>query len=73
MTNDKNTQSTENSFLNQIIKEKIPVTVFLINGVKLQGMVTEIDEKVLILKRDGLSQLVFKQAISTIMPSIPVE
>ena len=73
MTNDKNTRSTEDVFLDQIIKEKIPVTVFLVNGVKLQGMVTEVDEKVLILKRDGLSQLVFKQAISTIMPSIPVE
>ena len=59
-------------FLNSIRKEKIPVTVFLINGVKLQGIVTWFDNFSLLLKREAHVQLVYKHAISTIMPTEPI-
>jgi host factor-I protein len=51
----------------------MPLTVFLVNGVKLQGSVTWVDNTSLLLSRDGHSQLVYKHAISTIMPNSPVE
>ena len=63
----------ENDFLNDIKDEKVAVTVFLINGVKLQGIITMHDETSLLLRRDGHTQLVYKHAISTIMPSVAVE
>lgn len=59
-------------FLNRIRKEKNSVTVFLVNGVKLQGIVTWFDNFSLLLKRDSHIQLVYKHAISTIMPSGPL-
>ncbi|MGB0844234.1 MAG: RNA chaperone Hfq [Alphaproteobacteria bacterium] len=62
------TQSVQDVFLNHIRKQKIPVTVFLINGVKLQGMVTWFDNYSILLRRDQHAQLVYKHAISTIMP-----
>jgi host factor-I protein len=65
-------QSLQDTFLNQVRKQKIPLTIFLINGVKLQGIVTWFDNFCVLLRRDGLSQLVYKHAISTIMPGQPV-
>ena len=62
-------QNLQDAFLNQVRKEKNSVTVFLINGVKLQGVVTWFDNFCILLRRDGQSQLVYKHAISTIMPS----
>ena len=62
-------QKLQDAFLNQVRKEKNSVTVFLINGVKLQGVITWFDNFCLLLRRDGQSQLVYKHAISTIMPS----
>ena len=62
-------QNLQDAFLNQVRKEKNSVTVFLINGVKLQGVITWFDNFCLLLRRDGQSQLVYKRAISTIMPS----
>jgi len=59
----------QDAFLNQVRKTKIPVTVFLINGVKLQGVITWFDNFCILLRRDGQSQLVYKHAVSTIMPS----
>jgi host factor-I protein len=56
-------------FLNSLRKSKTPVTMFLVKGVKLQGIVTWFDNFSLLLRRDGQSQLVYKHAISTIMPS----
>lgn len=50
----------------------MPVTVFLINGVKLQGVITSFDNFCMMLRRDGHSQLVYKHAISTVMPSSPI-
>ena len=65
-------QTVQEVFLNAIRKEKIPVTVFLINGVKLQGIVTWFDNFSLLLKREAHVQLVYKHAISTIMPTEPL-
>ena len=62
-------QNFQEAFLNQVRKEKNSVTVFLINGVKLQGVITWFDNFCILLRRDGQSQLVYKHAISTIMPS----
>ncbi|MGO1117540.1 RNA chaperone Hfq [Rhodovibrionaceae bacterium A322] len=66
-------QNVQDVFLNHIRKNKVPVTVFLVNGVKLQGIVTWFDNFCVLLRRDAHSQLVYKHAISTIMPSAPVQ
>ncbi|MBU7580774.1 MAG: RNA chaperone Hfq [Porphyrobacter sp.] len=58
----------QDAFLNLLRKNKIPVTMFLVKGVKLQGIVTWFDNFSILLRRDGQSQLVYKHAISTIMP-----
>ena len=62
-------QNLQDTFLNHVRKTKIPVTVFLINGVKLQGVITWFDSFCVLLRREGQSQLIYKHAISTIMPS----
>lgn len=62
----------QDAFLNHVRKNKIPLTIFLINGVKLQGIVSWFDNFCVLLKRDGHAQLVYKHAISTIMPNAPV-
>ena len=72
MANEKS-QSVQDVFLNSIRKSKMPVTVFLVNGVKLQGVVTWFDNFCVLLRRDGHSQLVYKHAISTIMPGAPLQ
>lgn len=61
-------QNLQDAFLNFLRKNKIPVTMFLVKGVKLQGIVTWFDNFSILLRRDGQSQLVYKHAISTIMP-----
>lgn len=66
-------QNLQDVFLNNIRKNKTSVTVFLVNGVKLQGIVTWFDNFCVLLRRDQHSQLVYKHAISTIMPSQPVQ
>ena len=65
-------QNLQDAFLNHTRKTKIPVTVFLVNGVKLQGVITWFDNFCVLLRRDGQSQLVYKHAISTIMPAQPI-
>ena len=65
--------SENNNFLEKIKNEKISVTVFLVNGVKLQGIITSFDNTTLLLRRDGHTQLIYKHAISTIMPGESVE
>ena len=62
-------QNLQDAFLNHVRKQMISVTVFLINGVKLQGVITWFDNFCILLRRDGQSQLVYKHAISTIMPA----
>src|SRR3546814_4548897 len=59
-------------FLNSLRKSKTPVTMFLIKGVKLQGIITWFDNFSVLLRRDGQSQLVYKHAISTVMPAQPM-
>ena len=66
-------QNVQEVFLNNVRKNKSPVTVFLINGVKLQGIITWFDNYSVLLRRDAHSQLVFKHAISTIMPGAPIQ
>ncbi|PID35650.1 MAG: RNA chaperone Hfq [Rhodobacterales bacterium] len=65
-------QNLQDAFLNTVRKDKVPVTIFLINGVKLQGVISWFDNFCVLLKRDGQSQLVYKHAISTIMPGQPI-
>src|ERR1700754_2204333 len=72
MSQDKR-QNLQDTFLNSVRKTKTPLTIFLVNGVKLQGIVTWFDNFCVLLRRDGQSQLVYKHAISTIMPSAPVQ
>ena len=66
-------QNLQDQFLNLLRKNKTPVTMFLVKGVKLQGIVTWFDNFSILLRRDGQSQLVYKHAVSTIMPSTPVD
>jgi len=66
-------QNLQDTFLNHVRKQKIPLTIFLVNGVKLQGVVTWFDNFCVLLRRDGHSQLVYKHAISTIMPGAPIQ
>ncbi len=66
-------QNLQDKFLNKIRKEKVSVTVFLVNGVKLQGMITWFDNFSMLLRRDSHSQLIYKHAISTIMPASAVK
>ena len=69
---DKQT-SLQDLFLNALRKSKTPVTMFLVKGVKLQGIVTWFDNFSVLLRRDGQAQLIYKHAISTIMPSGPID
>jgi host factor-I protein len=71
ISSDKN-QNLQETFLNSVRKDHVAVTVFLINGVKLQGIITWFDNFSLLLKRDEHIQLVYKHAISTIMPTAPI-
>ena len=66
-------QNLQDTFLNHVRKNKTPLTIFLVNGVKLQGIVTWFDNFCVLLRRDGHSQLVYKHAISTIMPGAPLQ
>jgi host factor-I protein len=72
MSTDKK-QNLQDTFLNSVRKSKTPLTIYLVNGVKLQGVVAWFDNFCVLLRRDGQAQLVYKHAISTIMPSQPVQ
>ncbi len=63
--------SLQDHFLNSVRRAKLPVTIFLVKGVKLQGAITWFDAFSLLLRREGASQLVYKHSISTIMPAQP--
>ena len=63
--------SLQDQFLNGVRRSKSPATIFLVKGVKLQGVITWFDAFSLLLRREGASQLVYKHAISTIMPARP--
>jgi len=61
--------SLQDHFLNSVRRAKLPVTIFLVKGIKLQGVVTWFDSFSLLLRREGAAQLVYKHSISTIMPA----
>lgn len=65
--------SLQDHFLNSVRRARLPVTIFLVKGVKLQGVVTWFDSFSLLLRREGSAQLLYKHAISTIMPAEPPE
>jgi host factor-I protein len=67
------TNNLQDIFLNSLRKSKTPVTMFLVKGVKLQGIITWFDNFSVLLRRDGQSQLIYKHAISTVMPAHPVD
>ena len=72
MSQDKK-QNLQDTFLNSVRRSKTPLTIFLVNGVKLQGVVTWFDNFCVLLRRDGQVQLVYKHAISTVMPMGPIQ
>jgi len=65
--------NVQDVFLNTVRKENVPVTVFLVNGVKLQGAISAFDNFCVTLRRDSHEQLVYKHAISTVMPASPIQ
>ena len=65
--------SLQDHFLNSVRREKVPATIFLMKGVKLQGIITWFDAFSMLLRRDGAGQLLYKHAISTIMPGHPIQ
>ncbi len=66
-------QNLQDVFLNYLRKNKTPTTIYLVNGVQLKGVVTWFDETSLLLRRDAYAQLVYKHAISTVMPGVPIQ
>lgn len=73
MTTKEKSQNVQDVFLNYVRKNKSPVTIFLVNGIKLQGFVAGFDNFCVLLRRDGQAQLVYKHAISTVMPGSPLQ
>ena len=67
------TQNLQDAFLNYIRREKIPVTLFLMNGFQLRGVVRSFDSFVVLIDADGRQQMIYKHAISTIVPSSNVD
>jgi host factor-I protein len=63
----------QDTFLEHVREQKTPLTIFLVNGVKLQGVVASFDNFSIMLVRDGYSQLIYKHAISTVMPDAPIK
>jgi host factor-I protein len=61
-------QSLQDPFLNALRKERIPVSIFLVNGIKLQGQIESFDQFVVLLK-NNVSQMIYKHAISTVVPT----
>jgi len=70
---DAKVNNLQDIFLNSLRKTKTPVTMFLVKGVKLQGIITWFDNFSVLLRRDGQSQLIYKHAISTVMPAHPID
>lgn len=64
--------NVQNQFIDMLCKNETPTTVFLVNGVKLQGKITFHDAYTVLLRRESHSQLIYKHAISTVMPNEPV-
>ena len=67
------TQNLQDAFLNQLRREKVSLTVFLVNGFQMHGVIRAYDGFTVVLDSDGKQQLIYKHAISTIIPPKPVE
>lgn len=65
-------ENYQDQFLNQARKERTPLTVFLMNGFQMRGVITGFDAFVILLQSDGKQQMIYKHAVSTITPSVPV-
>ena len=66
------TQNLQDAFLNYIRREKIPVTLFLMNGFQLRGVVRSFNSFIVLIDTDGRQQMIYKHAISTVAPARPV-
>ncbi len=66
-------QDIQNIFMEELRSKEVAVTVFLVNGVKLQGIITGYGENTVLLRRDGFTQLIYKHSISTIMPGVAID
>ena len=68
----QNTENYQDLFLNQARRERTPLTVFLMNGFQMRGVITGFDSFVILLFSDGKQQMIYKHAVSTITPSVPI-
>ncbi len=66
------TETYQDQFLNQARKERTPLTVFLVNGFQMRGVITGFDAFVVVLLSEGRQQMIYKHAVSTITPSVPL-
>ena len=66
------TENYQDLFLNQARKERTPLTVFLMNGFQMSGVITGFDQFVILLLSEGKQQMIYKHAVSTMTPSIPI-
>ena len=66
-------QNVQADFLGNIRDNEVSVTVFLVNGVKLQGIITWFDDNTVLLRIDGFTQLIYKHSVSTVMPGSPID
>lgn len=68
----KSSLNLQDIFLNQVRKEHVPITIFLVNGFQIKGIVKGFDSYIIVIESDGKQQMIYKHAISTILPSKPV-
>lgn len=68
----KSSLNLQDIFLNQVRKDHVPITIFLVNGFQIKGMVKGFDSYIIVIESDGKQQMIYKHAISTILPSKPV-
>ncbi|SKC73204.1 RNA chaperone Hfq [Maledivibacter halophilus] len=68
----KSSLNLQDIFLNQVRKERVPITIFLVNGFQIKGVVKGFDSYIIVIESDGKQQMIYKHAISTILPSKPV-
>ena len=66
------TENYQDQFLNQARRERTPLTVFLVNGFQMRGVITGFDAFVIVLLSEGRQQMIYKHAVSTITPSVPL-
>ena len=66
------TQTLQDRFLIQCRRERMPVTVFMVNGFQMRGIITGFDQFVILLQSDGRQQMIYKHAVSTMTPAVPV-